>query len=187
MKLKIYLIVSLIFISAVAFSLCTQEQEPSFEVPTPIETVPKETPTPVETKEEIKVEPLESDCNNCHYNENRQYVPQADKIENHLDASDFCIYCHVEDASSVSRDVYINRVHELHKNVYSDCSICHKTYQTGEIRCGTCHAPGDLLKPSNGNVFVIHNTANVGCKECHGEFIPIHSYGETFPDTFSFP
>jgi hypothetical protein len=182
MRLKVYLVVIFILASAI-FSLCIQQKETSkFEVPTPI----REKALVIETVVEVKAEPVDSSCLACHYNENRTYVPQADMIAGHLDASEYCIYCHVPNASKIPREELITGLHELHKNIYSNCSICHKTFATEEIKCGNCHAE-DRLKPSNGNVFVIHTPVNIGCKDCHGEFIQIHTYGKTFPDKFSFP
>jgi hypothetical protein len=178
MKLKI-LIITFILIFATVTTLCVQEKpEPGFITPTPKQ-------TPVEIKIVKIEEPIDSECLRCHYNEKRTYVPQADKIAGHLDASHVCIYCHVKNASELSEKELFFAVHSLHTSKYEDCSMCHKTYTKEDVKCGKCHAA--KFEPSNGNIFAIHSLRDVGCRECHGYFMPIHIEKKIFPKEFSFP
>jgi|Deesub1362B_J571_1020462.scaffolds.fasta_scaffold00096_85 cytochrome c553 len=188
MKQKSYLIIAFILTSVLVLSLCTQKEseEHKFEVPTPLKEKPTPTPTPVEQVVK-KEEPIDGDCLNCHYNKDRTYVPQADVIAGHLDASDDCIYCHVEDASEKSNEQIVTDIHTLHGEIYNDCFTCHQTDISIKPHCGQCHAE-DPLKSSNGDVFVIHTPRNVGCTGCHGDdFLRIHQHSKAFPEDFSFP
>ena len=187
MRLKFYLLIIFILISAMVFSLCIQKEttEKTFTPPTPLREKPTPTPTPVEQVAK-KEKPIDGDCLNCHYNEKRKYVPQADTIAGHLDASDYCVYCHVKNAVNLSRDELVTEIHMLHGDVYN-CSICHKSDISIKPECSQCHAE-DPLKPSNGDVFVIHTPRNVGCTGCHGkDFLRIHQYKKMSPEEFSFP
>lgn len=187
MKLKTYLVLALILISALSFSLCAQEtKEGRYAVPTPPRERPPETPTSTPA---VQMNIIGGDCLNCHYNQNRTYVPQADEIENHMDASDQCIYCHIENAANISRDERISRIHSLHSKIYEDCYTCHKQNNLSiKPDCGECHVGENMLQPSNGNVFAIHSPKGVGCKGCHGnDFQRIHEENKPFPEKFYFP
>ncbi|AEA46760.1 cytochrome c3 family protein [Archaeoglobus veneficus] len=186
MRATIFLI-TLILIFATATTLCIQTEEvkeksSEFVVPTP---APQETPEVQSTA--AKAEPIDGNCLACHYNAKRQYIPQVEKISGHLDASEYCIYCHVKNAPELTPEQLFQEVHKLHTSKYSDCDKCHKTYTKEELACGNCHA-GDPFKPSYGNVFEIHSPRNVGCMECHGDdFARIHIDRKPFPAYFSFP
>ncbi|MBE8540050.1 hypothetical protein [Geoglobus acetivorans] len=118
-------------------------------------------------------------CENCHLNSKRQYVPQADKIEGHLDGTKFCQYCHVKG------DDVVRELGNLHHSKYSDCSKCHVNYDLEKMDCGSCHAYPDPFEPSNGNLLKIHLSRGVGCKDCHGtDFLRIHQDKKIFPDKF---
>lgn len=186
MKLKTYLVLAFILFCTLSFSLCIQEtEEKEYNVPTPSKEKPTATtPTPTSG---VQMNIIGGDCLNCHYNQNRTYVPQADKIENHMDASDQCIYCHIENAANISRDEVTSRIHSLHSKIYEDCYTCHKQDLSIKPDCGECHVGEDMLQPSDGNVFAIHSPEDVGCKECHGGFLRIHSENKPFPEEFYFP
>ncbi len=186
MKLKPYLVLAFILFSALSFSLCVQEtEENGYKVPTPSRERPTATPTSTPA---VQMNIIGGDCLNCHYNQNRSYVPQADKIAGHLDASDQCIYCHIEQAANITEDELISRIHSLHSEIYDDCYTCHKQDLTIKPDCGECHTGEDMLQPSDGNVFAIHSPKEVGCKECHGKlFNRIHVENKPFPEEFYFP
>ncbi|MFP3908901.1 MAG: hypothetical protein ACLFVI_00185 [Archaeoglobaceae archaeon] len=186
MKLKSYLVLAFILFCTLSFSLCVQEaKEDGYKVPTPSRETPTTTPTPTPTPVQMNI--IGGDCLNCHYNQNRTYVAQADKIAGHLDASDQCIYCHIENAASISEDEVISRIHSLHSEIYDDCFTCHKQDLSIEPDCGDCHVGEDMLQPSDGNVFAIHSPVDVGCGDCHGDFMSIHRENKLFPEKFYFP
>jgi hypothetical protein len=113
------------------------------------------TPTPP------KVETIK--CELCHVN------PQD--IIPHVNGGKYCINCHG------------SQVHNIHigpGTVGLSCETCHgfpptiPTVEKGQgpghyIICENCHAsPPDSLKPSLGNLIVIHLSRGKYCTNCHG-------------------
>jgi hypothetical protein len=178
LRLAIPLIIIFILIS-VTTTLCVKEvpKEALKEIPTPTPTR-----TPIKQVEEV----VGGECLACHYNENRLYVPQANVVAGHLNGSQYCIYCHVENASKLSEKELFSVLHAFHTSKYQNCSMCHKTYTKEDVKCGKCHAE-DPFTPSNGNLLEIHSPRNVGCRDCHGDFMKIHMEKRIFPEYFSFP
>jgi len=139
------------------------------------------------------VEPIGGECLGCHYNPKTQYIPQVNKIPGHLNATKYCIYCHVPGVLHKTRkqiDAYLAALH--HNTTWAKkgkCSFCHKTISTRNMRdCGLCHGYPNPVSPSNGNVFVIHSPHGVDCQDCHGHnFILIHYYHKPFPPEFPIP
>ncbi len=165
--------------------------------PTPISTV--SAPKPVKTPSVNKIEaenatrPIGGECLGCHYNPKTQYIPQVDKIPGHLNATKYCIYCHVPGVKHKTRkqiDAYIAALHHNTTWAKEDkCSFCHKTISTENMKdCGACHGYPNPVSPSHGNVFVIHSPHGVTCQDCHGDnFIAIHYYHIPFPPQFPIP
>ncbi|RLI85988.1 MAG: hypothetical protein DRP01_05085 [Archaeoglobales archaeon] len=164
MKPKIFLIILI----SVSLILCVQHErvvKPSI--------TPSKTPT--------KAEPIDGECLACHKNPKRQYVPQAEGIDGHKNASRHCIRCHIRDAKNMSEREIFLALHSLHTSKHKDCKKCHKIYTREELECWRCHS-SDPFKPSGCNVFEIHSPRNVGCKDCHGDdFIRIHYEHKIFP------
>ena len=123
----------------------------------------KETPaeTPTVSTAPVKVETIK--CELCHTN------PQD--IKPHVNGGKLCINCHG------------SQVHNIHigpGTVGLSCDLCHgfppkvPTVKQGEgpgtySVCEQCHAaPPDSLKPSNGNLIVVHLSRAKYCTNCHG-------------------
>ena len=102
-------------------------------------------------------------CELCHTNP-QNFTP-------HVNGGKYCINCHG------------SQVHYIHigqGTVNLDCQTCHgfpptiPTIQKGEgpghyIVCENCHAaPPDNLKPSYGNLIVVHLSRGKYCTNCHG-------------------
>jgi hypothetical protein len=102
-------------------------------------------------------------CELCHKN--------SQDLAPHVKGGKYCISCHG------------SQVHSIHigaGTVNLDCNACHgfpptiPAVQKGEgpghyIVCENCHAaPPDNLKPSNGNLIVIHLSRSKYCTNCHG-------------------
>ncbi len=150
------------------------------ETPKVSKPVTATTPTP----EPMYVEATGAICANCHMNERRQYVPQADAVAGHIDGSEYCFYCHAENKSG---DI-VEEIGRLHHAKYSDCTLCHKSFSLTELDCGNCHAADDPFKPSEANLLNIHLPRGVDCQSCHGDdFLRIHERKEIFPPEFPIP
>ncbi len=102
-------------------------------------------------------------CELCHTN------PQ--NLPPHVNGGKLCINCHG------------SQVHNIHigpGTVGLQCDTCHgfppkiPTVQNGTgpgsySVCEQCHAaPPDSLKPSNGNLIVVHLSRGKYCTNCHG-------------------
>ncbi|MFZ3059357.1 MAG: hypothetical protein WA102_06400 [Candidatus Methanoperedens sp.] len=102
-------------------------------------------------------------CELCH--------KEAEKLNPHVNGGKLCINCHG------------SQVHNIHigpGTVGLQCDTCHgfppkvPTVQKGEgpgsySICEQCHAaPPDSLKPSNGNLIVVHLSRAKYCTNCHG-------------------
>ncbi len=126
---------------------------------TPAKTAAKE--TPVVTAAPARVETIK--CELCHTN------PQ--ELSPHVNGGKLCINCHG------------SQVHNIHigpGTVGLQCDTCHgfppkvPTVQKGEgpgsySVCEQCHAaPPDSLKPSKGNLIVVHLSRAKYCTNCHG-------------------
>jgi hypothetical protein len=102
-------------------------------------------------------------CELCHTN--------AQNLTPHVNGGKLCINCHG------------SQVHSIHigaGTVNLNCDLCHGSPPTvpkvepGEgpghySVCEKCHAPPpDSLKPSNGNLVIIHLSRSKYCTNCHG-------------------
>lgn len=125
---------------------------------TPAKTGAQETPV---VAAPAKVETIK--CELCHTNP-QNLIP-------HVNGGKLCINCHG------------SQVHNIHigpGTVGLQCDTCHgfppkvPTVQKGEgpgsySVCEQCHAaPPDSLKPSNGNLIVVHLSRGKYCTNCHG-------------------
>ncbi len=187
--------------TAAALSMCVQTEKVKVNA-TPEKKVVKVVTKKVEqnvTKQNksasIKAavtKPIGGECLGCHYNPKTQYIPQVDKIPGHLNATKYCIYCHVPNVTHKTRKQIDEYIAELHHNTTwakeGKCSFCHKTTTENMRDCGACHGYPNPVSPSNGNVFVIHSPHGVDCQDCHGHvFILIHYYHKPFPPQFPIP
>ncbi len=181
MNRKITLFFALI-LAMLLFSMCAQEEQEK-RIP---ETTPSPSPTP-EIKEtekpprtpENEYKGEEVVCENCHINENRLYVPQADRVQGHINGLNFCVYCHAQGNDSVKA------IGDLHHSKYRECMKCHTDFNLEKMDCGSCHGYPDPFSASNGNLLDIHMKRGVGCKSCHGDdFFRIHIQGKRFPEKF---
>ncbi len=176
-KVPIYIaiIVALLLVAGGAFFVLRGPAEvpPAGTTPVPPAKVTPEKTTPTGTTpsttaisttprvEPPKVETIK--CEICHVN------PQD--IKPHVNGGKYCINCHG------------SQVHNIHigpGTVGLSCETCHgfppkiPTVEKGEgpghyIICENCHAaPPDSLKPSLGNLIVIHLSRNKYCTNCHG-------------------
>ena len=191
---KLFIILTLLF--TVSFCLCAQKAQVT---PTPTPTTPKPTatatptatpkPTPTPTPKVVsaeKVQPYDSTCLGCHDNpkEYARSVPQVFSIPGHVNGSAYCIYCHVPNATKMTKEQIIAYVAKLHHQTEyakeGNCRYCHKTITKAQLNCGLCH--------ENGNLIAIHSPYKVGCKECHGhDFMRIHLERKPFPPQFPIP
>lgn len=168
-KVPIYIaiIVALILVAAGGyFILGGPSKAPEKLKETPIVT-PKETPTttPIsaETAAPAKLETIK--CELCH--------KESQNLKPHINGGKFCINCHG------------SQVHNIHigtGTVDLKCDTCHglppnirvPQVEKGEgpghySVCENCHAaPPDSLKPSNGDIVVIHLSRSKYCTNCHG-------------------
>ncbi len=103
-------------------------------------------------------------CEGCHLSGKKMY-PQAYEVKQHVEGGAYCLDCHTID----------HNVHPMSpKNKNVTCESCHGSsapqvpaYINGKISCMNCHDYPDPLKPSNGNLIVIHRERNVDCIKCH--------------------
>lgn len=191
MKKRLLMLLLLLSVSLVLLGCIQQPQKaqkaekgeietPEVKQQTPEQVKPVATPTP----KPVYVEATGAVCSNCHLNEKRQYVPQADAIAGHINGSQYCFYCHAENKAG---DV-VEEIGKLHHAKYSDCSLCHRTFSITELDCGNCHAADDPFKPSKANLLDIHIPRGVDCQSCHGkDFLRIHEKKEIFPEEFPIP
>jgi hypothetical protein len=100
-------------------------------------------------------------CESCHLS-GKKYIPQAYEIKQHVEGTLYCLKCHTID----------HKIHPINMNV--TCERCHgnknpqiPSISEGSNVCGECHNYPDPLKPSYGNLIVIHRPRNVDCKQCH--------------------
>ncbi len=99
-------------------------------------------------------------CEGCHLS-GKSSIPQAYTLKQHVEGGAYCLTCHTID----------HDVHPINNNV--TCEKCHgvppqtPVYRNGSITCNNCHDFPDPLKPSNGNLIVIHRPRNVDCDRCH--------------------
>jgi hypothetical protein len=128
----------------------------------PVVTVETKVETVINTSNHtISVVMGQNICESCHLS-GKKYIPQAYGVEQHVNGTVYCLKCHIID----------HRVHPINKNV--TCEQCHGTTNpqipstsVGSKVCGECHDYPDPLKPSDGNLIVIHRPRNVDCKQCH--------------------
>ncbi len=137
----------------------------STETPTPEQTAAStSTGTPAQTAVVAAPPKIETiKCELCHTN------PQ--NLPPHVNGGKLCINCHG------------SQVHNIHigpGTVGLQCDTCHgfppkiPTVQNGTgpgsySVCEQCHAaPPDSLKPSNGNLIVVHLSRGKYCTNCHG-------------------
>jgi hypothetical protein len=100
-------------------------------------------------------------CEGCHLS-GKKYIPQAYEVKQHVEGGAYCLKCHKID----------HNIHPINK--YVTCERCHgptsptvPQFVNGTIVCAECHDFPDPLKPSNGNLLVIHRPRNVDCISCH--------------------
>lgn len=123
---------------------------------TPSVSTPATTPAPQASVATIK-------CELCH--------TDSQNLAPHVNGGKLCINCHG------------SQVHSIHigaGTVDLKCDSCHgfppkiPTVEKGEgpghySVCEQCHAaPPDSLKPSNGNLVIIHLSRSKYCTNCHG-------------------
>lgn len=128
---------------------------------TPARTAPASAETPAVVTAPARVETIK--CELCHRD------PQD--INPHINGGKLCINCHG------------SQVHNIHigpGTVGLNCDTCHgfppkiPTVEKGEgpgyySVCENCHAaPPDSLKPSLGNLIVVHLSRAKYCTNCHG-------------------
>ncbi len=208
MRAVIFLLVFAVISASALMCMCVQtETVKTHMTPTPVNTAPApaETPTPAPAKALAKAtqnaticaaeatRPIGGECLGCHYNPKTQYIPQVDKIPGHLNATKYCIYCHVPGVLHKTKKQIDACIAAMHHNTTwakeDKCSYCHKTISTASMKnCGLCHGYPNPVEPSHGNVFVIHSPHGVDCQDCHGNnFIAIHYYHIAFPPQFPIP
>jgi hypothetical protein len=126
----------------------------------PLETKAKEIQTPNFTG---LVSTGQNMCEGCHLS-GKRYIPQAYQVKQHAEGSAYCLECHKIDHN-------IHPMSPINKNV--TCERCHgltghiPAFRNGTIACAECHDFPDPLKPSYGNLVVIHRPRNVDCAKCH--------------------
>ncbi len=103
-------------------------------------------------------------CEGCHLSGKKIY-PQAYQVKQHVEGGAYCLDCHTIDHN-------VHPMSPRDKNV--TCESCHGSaspqvpvFRNGTISCVNCHDYPDPLKPSNGNLIVIHRERNVDCIKCH--------------------
>ncbi len=103
-------------------------------------------------------------CEGCHLSGKKIY-PQAYQVKQHVEGGAYCLKCHTIDHN-------VHPMSPKDKNV--TCESCHGAaspqvpgFRNGTISCANCHDYPDPLKPSNGNLIVIHRERNVDCIKCH--------------------
>jgi hypothetical protein len=119
--------------------------------------------TPAAAVAPARVETIK--CDLCH--------KDAQNLNPHINGGKFCVNCHG------------SQVHSIHigpGTVSLACDSCHESnvrpnipqVQKGEgpghySVCENCHAaPPDSLKPSNGDLIIIHLSRGKSCTNCHG-------------------
>jgi hypothetical protein len=100
-------------------------------------------------------------CEGCHLS-GKKFIPQAYNVKQHAEGGAYCLDCHKID----------HDIHPINNNV--TCERCHGTkapqvpvFRNGTIACAECHDYPDPMKPSNGNLVVIHRPRGVDCTRCH--------------------
>ncbi len=100
-------------------------------------------------------------CEGCHLS-GKKFIPQAYNVKQHVEGGAYCLECHKID----------HNVHPINNNV--TCERCHGTkapqmpvFRNGTIACAECHDYPDPMKPSDGNLVVIHRPRSVDCTRCH--------------------
>ncbi len=179
-KVPIYIaiLVAVILVAAGSYFVLGGPSKPTKEdvtstLPTPTDTATVEpttttstAPTPTPTSSNITTTATQAvtvKCELCH-TDPQNYPP-------HVNGGKLCINCHG------------SQVHNIHigpGTVGLDCQTCHgfpptiPSVENGTgpghyAVCEKCHAPPpDSLKPSNGNLIVIHLSRGKYCTNCHG-------------------
>ncbi|HEY9245216.1 MAG TPA: hypothetical protein VIO11_00065, partial [Candidatus Methanoperedens sp.] len=100
----------------------------------------------------------ENVCEECHQS-GKKFIPQAERIKEHIDGGAYCFKCH--------RISHEN--HPMDKNV--TCEKCHlgpvPKIPSSSIVCGNCHSFPEALSPSYGNLILIHRPRGINCVVCH--------------------
>jgi len=174
-KVPIYIaiIVGLILLAAGGYYLKGGPFKPPSEEPdmtpiaapeegvTPTATPPSADITPAAPTTPAKAETIK--CELCHQT--------PEKLNPHVNGGKFCMNCH---------GTQVHNIHVGAGTVNLDCETCHvfppkiPTVEKGEgpghySVCEQCHAaPPDSLKPSNGNLIVVHLSRGKYCTNCHG-------------------
>ncbi len=177
MKAKWHIFFVSFLLLAILLFTCVSEKE---EIPKNLSEKKENRSWIAENEEKIKENYSDVVCENCHLNPKRQYVPQADRIQGHVNGSGYCVFCHAK-----GEDV-VKAIGDLHHSRFKDCIKCHPTFSPKDIKCGNCHGYPDPFKESGGNLLKIHLSRGFGCKECHGhDFLRIHIQKKKFPERFN--
>ncbi|MDO8725516.1 MAG: hypothetical protein Q7J35_05570 [Candidatus Methanoperedens sp.] len=172
-KVPVYLaiIIALILVAAAGYYVLGGKPGEEEDGVTPIETPentpaathPGGTPQVSATAAPPQTSVATIKCELCH--------TDAQNLEPHMNGGKLCINCHG------------SQVHSIHigsGTIDLNCDSCHgfppkiPTVEKGDgpghfSVCEQCHAaPPDNLKPSNGNLVIIHLSRAKYCTNCHG-------------------
>ncbi len=145
------------------FSIYSHDKNPINEDSAPPE---KETPIKdIQTSDFTRLVSMgQNICEGCHLS-GKKFIPQAYEVKQHVEGGAYCLKCHTIDHDK-------HPMSPINKNV--TCERCHGSlapqipvFRNGTIACAECHDFPDPLKPSNGNLIVIHRPRNVDCTRCH--------------------
>lgn len=143
-------------VSGILFSVYSPDKSPLDRESYTLETQTKE----IQIPNFIEFSTGQDICEGCHLS-GKRYIPQAYQVKQHAEGGTYCLECHKID----------HNIHPINKNV--TCERCHgltgqiPAFSNGTIACTDCHDFPDPLKPSNGNLVVIHRSRNVDCAKCH--------------------
>ncbi len=177
-KVPVYLaiIIALILVAAAGFYFLGGPKEKAAPEEQPPAVKPQETPVATAPPPAITPSgaPMVSagtiKCDLCH--------TESEKLSLHINGGKLCFNCHG------------NQVHPLHigpGTVDLTCDICHGTPPTTPVVaegegpghysvCEQCHGWPDSLKPSNGNLVIIHMSRGRYCAICHStDLAKIHA------------
>lgn len=169
-KVPVYIaiIVAIILIAAASFyflggpreKAAPEEQPPAVKPQeTPVATAPSAAITPSAPP---KVSTGTIKCDMCH--------TESEKLSLHITGGQKCVTCHGS---------LVHPIHVGAGTVDLTCDSCHGTLPKTPVLamgegpgnysvCEQCHAPPpDSLKPSNGNLVIIHMSRGNECTICH--------------------
>lgn len=170
-KVPVYIaiIVAIILIAAASFYFLGGPREKAAPGEQPPAVKPQETPVATAPSAAItpsaapKVSAGTIKCDLCH--------TESEKLSLHINGGKLCVNCH---------GTQVHPIHIGEGTVDLSCDSCHgappktpvlaKGEGPGHYSvCEQCHAPPpDSLKPSNGNLVIIHMSRGKDCTICHG-------------------